>query len=235
MRPALGLFITASLIALSPRPADAYEAVAVADGGSITGKVTFQGNVPTRKIIPTKDAQVCGGIREEPEVVVGPDKSVKDAVVYLKGVQKGKALEKPAKKPEIVNKDCVFVPRVQAFPVGSTLIVNDDPVLHNTHGFLGNVTVFNVALPLKGQRIEKPVKPGMMRVTCDAHGWMLAWAYVADNPYYAVTQKDGTFSITDVPPGSYTLVAWQEYTGPTEMAVSVKAKEATQVTVQLKK
>ena len=76
------------------------------------------------------------------------------------------------------------------------------------------LTVFNVALPNKGQRIERPLKKaGLVRVECDAHGWMLAWIYVAENPYYAVTSKDGRFTITDVPPGSYTLVAWQEYTG----------------------
>ena len=89
---------------------------------------------------------------------------------------------------------------------------------------------------MKGQRIEKPLKkPGITRVECDAHGWMLAWIYAADNPYYAVTQKDGTFSIADVPPGSYTLVAWHEYTGETEMPVTVKAKETVQLPIELKK
>jgi hypothetical protein len=214
----------------------AYEVAPVADGGSIKGKVTYDGPVPTRKIIPTKDKSVCGAIREEPEIVVGSDKGVLDAVVYLKGVEKGKAWEKPAKPPEIVNQKCVFVPHVQALPVGSLVIVNADPVMHNTHGFLGKATVFNVALPMKGQRIERKLaKPGLMRVECDAHGWMLAWVYAADNPYYAVTTKDGTFEITDVPPGSYTLVAWHELTGETEMPVTVKAKGTMESNVQLKK
>ena len=70
---------------------------------------------------------------------------------------------------------------------------------------------------------------------CDAHGWMLGWVYVADNPYYAVTAKDGTFTIKDVPPGSYTLVTWQEYAGEVEIPVVVKAKEVMPVTVELKK
>ena len=220
---------------LPARPA-AYEVVQVSEGGTIQGKVTYQGTVPTRKIIPTKDRETCGAMREEPEVVVGPDKGVQDAVVYLKAVEKGKALEKPAKKPEIVNHGCNFEPHVQAFPVGTVVIVNSDPVMHNTHGFLGKQTVFNVALPVKGQRIEKPLtKPGIMRIECDTHGWMLAWVYAADNPYYAVTRKDGTFSIADVPPGSYSLVAWQEYTGETEVPVTVKAKEPAQLTIELKK
>jgi hypothetical protein len=214
----------------------AYDTVPVSDGGTISGKVVFQGNVPTRKIIPTKDREVCGAIRDEPEVMVAPDHGVQDAIVYLKDVQKGKPLVKPPKSPEIVNDHCRFVPHVQAFPVGTVVIVNDDPILHNTHGFLANVTVFNQALPMKGMHIPKPLtKPGLVRIDCDVHGWMRGWIYAADNPYYAVTQKDGTFRLSDVPPGSYTVVAWQEYTGETDAPVTVKPKEAAQVTIELKK
>jgi hypothetical protein len=202
----------------------------------VSGKVVYLGNVPTKKIIPTKDKEVCGSIREEPEVVVGAGGAVQDAVVYVKGVEKGKAWVKPPKTPEIVNKGCQFVPHVQALPIGGIVIVNSDPVMHNTHGFHGKATVFNVALPVKGQRIEKPLKkPGMMRVECDAHGWMLAWVLVAENPYYAVTQKDGTFSIPELPPGDYKLVAWQEYTGEQEIPLTVKPKETAQITIELKK
>jgi hypothetical protein len=64
---------------------------------------------------------------------------------------------------------------------------------------------------------------------------MLGWVYVADNPYYAITAKDGSFTIADIPAGNYTLVAWQEFTGPTETPITVKPKEPTSVTVELKK
>ena len=229
-------FLALLVTAVVPASVAAYEVAPVPDGGTITGKVTFAGAVPTKKIIPTKDKETCGDIREEPEIVVGADKGVLDAVVYLKSVEKGKAWQKPAGKPEIVNKNCRFVPNVQALPVGTIVIVNSDPVMHNTHGFHDKATVFNVALPMKGQRIEKPLnKPGITRVECDSHGWMLGWIYVADNPYYAVTQKDGTFSITDVPPGSYTLVAWHAHTGETEVPVTVKPKETAQMPIELKK
>ena len=216
----------------------AYEAVAVADGGTIKGKVTFVGAPPAKKkIIPTKDKEACGSDpREVDQIIVGSDKAVQDAIVYLKQVAKGKAWEKPGKPPAIDNVKCDFKPHVQVIPAGDIEIVNSDPVLHNTHGFLGKLTVFNVALPNQGQRIAKPLKkPGMVRVECDAHGWMLGWVYVAENPYYAVSAKDGTFTLTNVPPGSYTLVAWQEYTGAVEIPVTVKAKEVASVTVELKK
>ncbi|MET0486378.1 MAG: hypothetical protein ABW216_11830 [Candidatus Rokuibacteriota bacterium] len=219
-------------------PVDAYDAVQVTDGGTIQGKVSFPGTPPSKKkVIPTKDREACGSApRDVDQILVGPDKTVQDAVVYLQKVDKGKAWEKPGKPPEINNVKCDFNPHVQVMPVGDLDIVNSDPVLHNTHGFLDKLTVFNVALPNEGQRIKRPLrKSGLVRVECDAHGWMLGWILVAENPYYAMTGKDGSFTIKDVPPGAYTLVVWQEFTGPVEVPVTVKAKEVVSVPVELKK
>jgi hypothetical protein len=226
-----------ALLAAVPA-ARGYEAVTVADGGTIKGKVVYAGAPPAKKkVIPTKDKEACGsGVREVDQIRLGPDKAVQEAVVYLKGVARGKAWEKPAKAPAIDNVKCDFNPHVQVIAAGDVEIVNSDPVLHNTHGFLDKLTVFNVALPNQGQRIKKPLKrPGLVRVECDAHGWMLGWIHVADSPYHALTAKDGTFTLTNVPPGSYTLVTWQEYTGAVETPVTVKAKDTAAVTVELKK
>lgn len=218
-------------------PAWSYEEIQVANGGTIKGKVSYTGDVPMRKIIPTKDPQVCGSVRNEPQVLVGPGKGVAGAIVYLKDVQKGKPWDKPKETPTLNNHNCSFEPHVQVIPVGMNVaILNSDPVLHNTHGFLIKATVFNLAMPKQGMRVEKPLKrPGMVRVECDVHGWMLAWIYVADNPYAVLTGKDGTFTITNVPPGEYTMVVWQEHTGPKEMPVSVKPKETKNVPVEIKK
>lgn len=233
----LRIGISALIVLASILPAQSYEEGVVEDGATISGKVIYQGAVPTRKIIPTKDQDVCGGIRDEARVVVGPDKGVHGAFVYLQDVAKGKAWAQAVDPYELDNKKCKFWPHVQVIPVKSELeIINSDPVLHNTHGFLGRRTVFNVALPDQGMRIKKRLRrPGIVRVECDAHGWMLSWIYAAENPYYAVTAEDGTFSITDVPPGTYTLVAWQEYTGALEIPVTVGAKEVTDLPIELKK
>ena len=230
-----GRWLTAALIATSAS-ATAYEVVQVSGGGRIEGKVSFQGNVPIKKVIPTKDREVCGGARDEAQVRVAADKSVQDAVVYLKEVPKGKAWGAADKTPTLDQEHCIFKPAVQVMRPGKFDVVNSDPVLHNTHGFYGQRTAFNLALPDKGMKITNELpRAGLVRVECDAHGWMLAHVYVADSPYYALTGADGSFSITDVPPGNYTLVATQAYLGDTEIAVTVKGGEAAKLAIEMKK
>jgi hypothetical protein len=214
-----------------------YEAGEVASGGTINGKVVFNGSVPMRKIIPTKDTEVCGGIQEVPLIKVGPDKGVQEVVVHLQGVDKGKAWMKaePA-VPILDNKKCSFEPHVQVVAEDAAIeIHNSDPVLHNTHGFLDDKTVFNVALPIQGMKINKSLKkPGLVRVDCDAHGWMRGWVYVADNPYYDITDEKGNFSITEIPPGTYTLKTWQEEKGVMEQEVKVEAGKTVSLNIELK-
>jgi hypothetical protein len=214
----------------------AYEVVSVSTGGTIEGRVIFQGTVPIRKIIPTKDKEVCGGPRDEAQIHVGPDKGVQDGVVYLKEVEKGKAWGKEDKTPVLDNHHCQFEPWVQVIRIGKIEVDNSDPVLHNTHGFYGRRTAFNLALPDKGMKVVRELpRAGLVRVECDAHGWMLAHVYVADSPYYTLTGTDGSFRITDVPPGDYTLVATQFVTGDTEMHVTVKGGETMKLSIELGK
>lgn len=215
-------------------PGSAYEVGEVSGGGTITGKVIFSGTVPTRTVLPTQDQAVCGQMRQEPEVMLGPDGGVHEAVVYLKEVAQGKAWPAEAEAPVIDNKACRFEPNVQAIQAGTLGVHNSDPILHNTHGFYGRRTAFNLALPNQGQTIDVELeRAGQVRVECDAHGWMLGWVYVVDNPYYFVTGEDGTFEITDVPPGQYTLVADQAYTGPIEIEVTVESGATAEVPVEL--
>jgi hypothetical protein len=224
-----------TLFAASPVLAQ-YKAAPVADGGTIKGKITYKGAVPMKTVLPTKDKETCGGPRKDPLVIVGANGEVADAVVYLKEVKQGKDWTKAAKPPVLDQKKCTFGPHVQVMAPGNLDVINSDPVLHNTHAYYGKSTAFNLAMPLQNAKITRPLRrPGLVRVDCDAHGWMEAWIYVVDNPYYAQTGADGTFTIGDVPPGNYTLVVWQEHTGAVETPVTVKAKDTVQVPVELKK
>jgi Carboxypeptidase regulatory-like domain len=222
--------------AITGAPAQSYEVGAVTGGGTIEGVVLYRGDVPTKTIIPTKNVETCGGKREEPLIRVGADQAVESAVVYLVDVASGKAWPEQGKTPELDNVKCRFEPEVQVIRAGPLDVVNKDPVLHNTHGHYGTRTAFNVALPNEGQRIPTELKrPGLAHIDCDAHGWMEGWIYVVDNPYYELTGADGKFTITDVPPGTYKLVAWQSFIGPVEMPVTVTGGQSTKLDIELKK
>ena len=103
---------------LAAEPARAYDEGAVANGGTIEGKVVFNGVVAVQKIIPTKDQETCGDPREEPVIRVGAGKGVQDAIVYLAAVSKGKAWPPQGKAPALNNVKCRFEPEVQVEMAG---------------------------------------------------------------------------------------------------------------------
>jgi len=74
----------------------------------------------------------------------------------------------------------------------------------------------------------------MVPFKCDVHGWMNAYVGVMDNPYYAVTAKDGSFELKSLPPGTYTIAAWHEKLGTQEMKVTLGAKETKDVNFTFK-
>ena len=216
---------------------DKYQAVGTTDGGTVRGTVIYNGAIKKKTILPTKDKRVCGKVRKEPLILVGDGGAVQDSIVYLKGIGAGKPWpEMLLKAPVLDQKGCQFRPHVQVARQGSLDIVNSDPVLHNTHGYYGKRTAFNVALPEQGQTVTKILKqPGSVKVDCDAHGWMLGWVHVVDNPYFFQTGADGTFSITGVPPGDYTLAAWQEWRGEIEIPVTIRTGETIELDIDLSK
>jgi hypothetical protein len=225
----IGIFSTAGFT---------YEATSVSDGGTIVGEVTYAGDPPPQeKIEVTKDANICGADPKPSQVlVVGPNKGIRDVVVSLPGIQKGKALEKPAKPPVLDQKHCEYHPYAQIFPVNSTLeILNSDDVLHNVKTEPGSKTTFNVAQPKFKRKITMEFKnPEIVQVECNVHGWMKAILVAADTPYYALTDSNGSFKITDVPPGKYTLKVWHSELGEQTKEVTVGPKEEVKVALELK-
>lgn len=206
---ALGL--GAALAAAVPAAA-AYEEIEVRDGGVISGRVRFEGTPPVLPPLPVnKNRDVCGERKPNEALVVGPDGGVKGSVVLVEGVARGK---RAAGDVVIDNAKCLFVSHVSAAMAGRRVRVkNSDPILHNTHGFLGKPTVFNLALPNRDQVIDitkRLTKPGVVRVLCDAHPHMSAWLVVHDSPYFAVTDERGAYRIDGVPPGTYRVTMWHE-------------------------
>jgi hypothetical protein len=123
------------------------------------------------------------------------------------------------------QKGCEYIPHVIAFPAGSSVeIVNSDGLLHSIHTVSTINPVVDMAQPGFKKKISVTIdKPEVIKVTCDAHNWMIGWWYVTANPYYAVTDESGHFSIANVPPGTYTVKVWQESLGTASRKVTVKA------------
>ena len=212
-----------------------YKEVEVKNGGTIEGTVVFKGQVPMVKTpIPEKDRATCGNDRNEPILIVGKDQGVKDVIVYLRRISKGKKWLKPAKPLVLRNAKCHFEPHVMVARVGKLKIINEDPVLHNNHGYYGQRTAFNMAIPKQGETILAPLRRGgMAAIRCDVHAWMHAHVYITRKPYYTITGVDGRFSIADIPPGKYTLFVRQGNIKNVEVPVEVGANGRLNLTVEL--
>jgi plastocyanin len=160
----------------------------------------------------SKDATVCGSDQPNEAVVVSATGTLANVVVSLR-VPRPATPPPPTPNAAVDQRGCRYLPHVQAVTVGTPLaLVNSDAVLHNVHGSAGPVQVFNVAMPIRNQRLPvKLARPGLVRLRCDAgHTWMGAWVTVFEHPYFAVTGADGQFAIRDVPSGHYTVEYWHE-------------------------
>jgi hypothetical protein len=181
--------------------------------GSIQGTIKSASPAPAGPPhAVVKDGSVCGKDAPNEAVLVDKKGGLRNVVVFLKDAKfTGKPA--PVENAALDQRQCRYFPHVQALTVGTPLaLMNNDAILHNVHANDTGMTVFNVAMPIKGQKLPIPMrKPGLMKLQCDAgHTWMNGWIYVFEHPYFAVTDEQGAFTIKDVPPGEYTVELWHE-------------------------
>jgi plastocyanin len=186
--------------------------------GVIEGTIRLAGSAPSAAARPiAKDANVCGSEAPAESVVVGKAGGLANVVVSVTDARFAGA-PPPSTGAAVDQRRCRYLPHVQAVTVGTPVaVMNNDAILHNVHGNEARadgppLTVFNVALPIKGQKLPVPMRrPGLVRLQCDAgHTWMNAWIYVFEHPYFAVTDESGTFVINDVPAGDHVVELWHE-------------------------
>ena len=204
--------------------------VAIAQTGSIAGTITttVKGAPPVRVTI---DQKVCGNELPDESIVVDAQGRLANAVVVLTGVKRAAAAE-----TLVLNEKCRFVPRVQlARPNANVRTTSRDPMLHTTQAQLeSGRTVFNVALPVPGINVAKPIGgAGTVRLSCNIHPWMRGWVIVTDEAA-AMSGVDGRFSIDNVPPGAYELRVWHESLKAAPQKVTIAAGRPTEVQLQLK-
>lgn len=193
-----------------------YQVIAVTNSGSIKGSVKWQGAMPHLFVSAiNKDPQICDPLgqkhRDLERLVVSPTGGVANTVVYLKDVAAGKAMDLPLPRRYLNQKNCRYEPHILLVPADGTFTAkSSDPVLHTVH--MSGSADYNLPFVTVGQEISRPMtREGVVDLRCNAgHVWMNAEMMVASNPYYTVTDAEGNFELTDVPPGQYEIVAWHE-------------------------
>jgi len=212
----------------------------LAGAADITGKVTLKGTPPPERTIEFTDA-TCGKLHPKPvttrHYVVGADKGLANVFVYIKqGAQKTPAA---GEGPLLDQVGCMYEPYVMGVVTGQKFnIRNSDALLHNVHATpkpgSGNKE-FNFAQVSKGQVNPKSFDAPevLVRMKCDVHGWMFAYIGVVDHPYFAVTDKDGNFTIKNVPAGKYTVEAVHQKAAPTGKTAEVEAGKSVNFEIEV--
>ena len=183
--------------------------------GTLKGNVKYQGKVPKAKPLKMDADPVCGASHENKVLsesfIVDDELNFKNVLVWLKDVNyDGPALEDTA---VLDQKGCVYTPHVLAVMKNQKVMIkNSDATLHNIHSMAEKNDQFNFAMPkvVKEKETSFGVVEEPFYIKCDVHPWMKSWVLVQDHPYFAVTDDKGNFSIENIPPGTYEVIAWQE-------------------------
>lgn len=194
----------------------------IAGAGVLRGVVEFAGSAPEMSSIVANEP-CCENdppLKEE-TVVVNANATLRNVFVYLEDAP---ALDGSEQPPVLLDQvRCRYVPHAVAVQVGQPLRVrSSDPTMHNVHYIPQKNRARNLSMTQAGQEVlTRFTHPEFIRMRCDVHPWMAAWVGVFENPFFAVTGEDGTFEISGIPGGTYTLVAWHELYGSQRQSVRV--------------
>lgn len=195
----------------------------------LSGVVTFEGTAPDPKSLRMNADPNCaehydGEDVYDPQVVLSETGGLKNVFVYLKAGVSGDYAA-PEDSVVLDQKGCLFTPRVLGLRVGQSLeMINSDPTLHNVHAQAKTQKRFNVGLPVQGMKMSRSFNKEEVMVTikCDVHPWMRAYAGVLEHPFFAVTDENGAFEISDIPAGIYEVEIWHEVFGRQSREVILK-------------
>ena len=225
----------------------AYESETVVNGATLQGKITFTGTVPAPKVFELRryyDRDYCAalsdghGHRLLKEVNLGPDGGLRDVVVVVEGIEKGKPFT--FTDAEVEASLCQFLPFVTVVSDKRRVTVfNRDPVSHDIQGYAYDqsgvdIVMHRPALHVSGTTDIVQLVKGrkVFTMQCGMHPYMQNWGYAIDNPYYAVTGPTGSFTIGDLPAGTYHIKAWHPILGVQERDVTVKSNGTTTLDLQ---
>jgi plastocyanin len=221
-------------------PAPPAFTVDPATAGSITGLVKYSGPKPKAKVIDQSSDPACvtankGKIYDES--LITTKGGLGNAFVYISKGLEGKTFATPTASVTIDQKGCWFRPHLVGLQTGQTLdVVNSDPVTHNIHPMAHINHEWNHSQgpgdpPMHRTFTKQEV---MIPVKCNIHDWMHAFIGVVDNPYFTVTKDDGTYTLPNLPPGTYTVSVWHETLGTQETTVTIAASAKAEANLAFK-
>lgn len=216
--------ITVGMLSVSAGPADA--------SASVKGIVKFDGVAPKPTRIDMSQDPLCAKAHPTPatteDIVVGTSGGLANVVVYISDGLTSHDFQPPQQPALLEQKGCQYKPHVLALEANQKLdVVNSDETTHNIHPSPSNNREWNMTQP-HGMPLEKTFarEEIAIPVKCNVHPWMKGYIAVFKHPYFAVTDKNGNFELKGVPPGTYTITAWQEKLGTQTQKVTAGANEA---------
>ena len=213
----------------TPATADAPQD---AGGGSIAGIIKFTGTVPANPKIDMSEEPACQSKYSTPPtdpVVVVKDGNLQNVFVDVKsGLPADQKFEAQNKQVELDQEGCLYQPRVLGVLVNQTFTIkNSDPVLHNIKAVPKKNRGFNISQPQQGMETDRSFTTEELPVPleCNVHGWMHGNVFVMNHPFFSVSDENGSFKISGLAPGTYTVEAWHEKFGTKTATVTVAGTE----------
>jgi plastocyanin len=199
---------------------------------SVKGTVKFGGAAPKPSRIDMSQDPLCAKLHSTPatteDIMVGGDGGLANVVIYVSDGLTSHDFQPPAQPAVLEQKGCQYNPHVLALQANQKLnVVNSDQTTHNIHPTPNNNREWNMTQP-HGMPLEQSFarEEIAIPVKCNIHPWMKGYIAVFKHPYFAVTDKNGSFELKELPPGTYTITAWQEKLGSQTQKVTVSAGEA---------
>lgn len=190
--------------------------------GKITGTVIYEGTDPVRKDVVRDSDPYCAKTPALADDVIVTKGRLKDVFVRIKNPPPG---SKPPPPAILDQKNCTYSPRVVAVAPGSKIAVrNSDGTFHNVNGSIAGKLLWNKPMAAKDPdlALDATSKAGdVIDLVCNVHPWMHAYAIATDHSYYAITGEDGTFTIANLPVGSYTIETWHPKLGTKTLEIKI--------------
>lgn len=223
----------AVLVGLAMLTASAVPTAGQKPGGTISGKVTYEGTLPKMKPIDMSGEPSCAKMYATPQltesVVTGAGNSLANVVVYISAGAPDEAA--PTAAAVFTQKGCRYTPHVLVFQVNQEVkIQNEDQTAHNVHPLSKLNREWNRSQPTGTPAIsEKYDKAEIFPVKCNVHPWMRGTFVVLKNSHYSVTADGGGFNLPNLPAGKYTITAWQEVFGEQSQEIVISGGESKTV------